>query len=320
MTTDRLRVAVTGATGFVGRATCERLATACDVVAISRQVGAAGTAQVRGLDDAEGLRAAFTGCDAVVHLAARVHVMRERSADPLAEFRRVNVAGTESVYRAADAASVRRLVFLSSVKVNGEGRETPYAESDAPAPLDAYGRSKLDAEQRLAALRREGGGCDVVVLRSPLVYGPGVGGNFRRLLRLAERSLRWPLPLGGITNRRSLVSSANLADAIRCVIMRPEAGGRTLLVSDGHDLSTSELIAALARGMGGRARLVQCPQALLRTLATLAGRRTDAERLLNSLTVDSSVLRTQLGCAPALAVEDALAATARWWRTREARA
>jgi nucleoside-diphosphate-sugar epimerase len=289
------------------------------VVAISRQAGATG-ATLRGLDDAEGLRAAFAGCDAVVHLAARVHVMRERSADPLAEFRRVNVEGTESVYRAAEAAGVRRLVFLSSVKVNGEGRDTPYTESDVPAPLDPYGHSKLEAEQRLAALRREGGGCDVVVLRSPLVYGPGVGGNFRRLLHLAELSLRWPLPLGGITNRRSLVAAGNLADAIRCVLARPEAGGRTLLVSDGHDLSTSDLIAVLARGMGGRARLAPCPQSLLRALAALAGRRAEADRLLSSLTVDSSALRRQLGWTPPLAVEEALAATARWWRSREASA
>ncbi|HEX5818294.1 MAG TPA: NAD-dependent epimerase/dehydratase family protein [Gemmatimonadales bacterium] len=319
MTSARRRVAVTGASGFVGRATCERLASGWDVVAISRRDGA-GTAKVRGLDDPEGLRAAFAGCEAVVHLAARVHVMRERSADPTAEFRQVNVAGTECVYRAAAAAGVRRFVFLSSVKVNGEGRATPYVESDAPAPVDPYGRSKLEAERRLAALRAEGGGCDVVVLRSPLVYGPGVGGNFRRLLHLAELSLRWPLPLGGIPNRRSLVAVGNLADAIGCALALPEAGGRTLLVSDGHDLSTSELIAALARGMGGSAHLAPCPQRLLRTLAALAGRRAEADRLLGSLTVDSSALRTQLGWTPPLTVEDALAATARWWRTREASA
>lgn len=316
MTRIRRRVAVTGATGFVGRATCERLASGWDVVAISRQEGA-GTARVLDLDDVEGLRTAFAGCEAVVHLAARVHVMHERSADPLAEFRRVNVSGTECVYRAAAAAGVHRFVFLSSVKVNGEGRDTPYGESDAPAPRDPYGRSKLEAEQRLAALSAQAGGCDVVVLRSPLVYGPGVGGNFRRLLQLAELSLRWPLPLGGIPNRRSLVAANNLADAIGCVLVRPEASGRTLFVSDGQDVSTSELVEALARGMGGRARLAPCPRTLLRRLAALAGRSAEAERLLGSLTVDSSPLRTQLGWTPPLAVEDALAATARWWRARQ---
>ena len=315
MSGHRGRVAVTGASGFVGRATCRRLAADHEVIPVSRQPGHAG-ARVHGLDDVEGLRAAFAGCDAVVHLAARVHVMRERSGDPLAAFRAVNVDGTEAVYRAADHAGVRRVVFLSSVKVNGEGRDTPYVETDAPAPRDPYGRSKLEAEQRLAALRAAGGRCDVAVLRAPLVYGPGVGGNFRRLLRLAALSVNWPIPLGGIANQRSLVAVENLADAIHRVVQRPEAGGATLLVSDGHDLSTSELITALARGMGGRSRLMHCPRTLLRTLAACTGHRAEADRLLGSLTVDSSALRRRLGWTPPVATGLALAETARWWRAQ----
>ena len=316
MSVERRRVAVTGASGFVGRATCERLAAGHEVVAVSRQQSDARGTRVRGLDDVAGLRAAFTGCDTVIHLAARVHVMRETSDDALGEFRRVNVEGTEAVYRAADHAGVRRLVFLSSVKVHGEGRESPYVESDVPAPADPYGQSKLEAERRLAALRAAGGACDVVVLRAPLVYGPGVGGNFRRLLRLAALSLRWPLPLGGIPNRRSLVAVGNLADAIRRVVERPEADGCTLLVSDGHDLSTSELISALADGMGGHSRLLRCPRTLLRSLAVLAGRGAEADRLLGSLTVDASALRRRLEWTPPLATDAALAETARWWQTR----
>jgi UDP-glucose 4-epimerase len=312
------RVAVTGASGFVGRRTCEALlAAGHEVTAVVRDRAAVAGTLVRhvdGLDDEAALRSAFEGAQAVVHLAARVHVMRETAGDPLAAFRRVNVRGTETVYRAACAVGAARVVLLSSVKVNGEGRRRPYVEADPPAPLDPYGTSKLEAERALLAARRAGGTADVVVLRPPLVYGPGVGGNFRRLLGLAERAMRRPLPLGGIPNRRSLVAVGNLADAIRHVLETPAAGGRTLFVSDGEDVSTSDLIARLARALGGRARLWPCPVRLLRTAASLVGRGAEAERLLGSLTVDATALRTGLGWSPPLSVDAALAETATWWR------
>lgn len=311
------RVAVTGAGGFVGRSVCRALRTQdLEVVAVVRRGANApdGThvAEVPGLD-VDAMRAAFEACDAVVHLAARVHVMRETAADPLAEFRRVNVEGSVAAYRAACAARVRRFVFLSSVKVHGEGRAAPYTEGDLPAPADPYGVSKLEAERQLAAARDAGGTADLVVLRPPLVYGPGVGGNFRRLVRLAELARRWPLPLGGLRNRRSLVAVHNLADAIRFVLESPAAGGRTLLVSDGEDLSTSDLLARLARALGGRARLLPCPAGVLHALAALTGRRAVVDRLLGTLTVDSSALRTGLGWTPPLSVDEALADVARWW-------
>ena len=311
-----MRVAVTGASGFVGRATCGALrAAGHEVTALVRQGTApAGTREVRVADLGESaLSAAFEQAEAVVHLAARVHVMQETEADPLAAFHRVNVAGTCAAARAALTVGARRLVYLSSVKVHGEGRATPYRESDAPSPVDAYGRSKLEAERALAELAAADGGLEVVVLRPPLVYGPGVGGNFRRLLRLAQLAQRWPLPLGGLRNRRSLVSVGNLADAIRFALVTPGAGGRTLLVSDGDDLSTSDLLARLARALGAEARLLDWPTSLLGALAVAAGRRAEAERLLHSLTVDSSALRVGLGWRPPQSVDQAFAETARWW-------
>ncbi len=311
------RVAVTGAAGFVGQSVCRVLrAQGHEVIAVVRREASApaGTSVVGvpGLD-VTALRAAFASCDAVVHLAARVHVMRETAADPLAEFRRVNVDGSAAAYRAACAAGVRRFVFLSTVKVHGEGRATPYSESDLPAPVDPYGVSKLEAERLLASAREAGGTTDLVVLRPPLVYGPGVGGNFRRLVRLAELAQRLPLPLGGLDNRRSLVAVSNLADAIRFVIESSAAGGRTLLVSDGEDLSTSDLLDRLARALGGRARLLPCPTGVLRALAVLTGQRAVVDRLLGTLTVDSSALRTGLGWVPPHSVDATLAEVARWW-------
>jgi nucleoside-diphosphate-sugar epimerase len=317
-----MRIAVTGAAGFVGRRTCELLlARGHDVRAIVRGTAAVphGTerCEVRDLSQ-PGWHAAFDACDAVVHLAARVHVMRESAADPLAAFRAVNVEGSAAAYRAACAAGARRFLFLSSVKVHGEGRAQPYVETDAPAPADPYGVSKLEAERRLTAERAAGGAAEIVILRPPLVYGAGVGGNFRRLLHLADLARRWPLPLGGIRNRRSLVAVQNLADAIGFVLESPVAGGRTLLVSDGDDLSTSALIARLARALGGEARLLPCPQGIVRRVASLAGMQAEVDRLLGTLCVDSSPLRTGLGWTPPQSVDAALDETAEWYREGQA--
>jgi len=268
---------------------------------------------ITGVGDAAGLRAAFEGAAQVVHLAARVHVMREREPDPLGAFRRTNVEGALVAYRAACDAGVGRFVFVSSVKVHGEGRATPYTESDAPAPLDPYGVSKLEAERALAAARAGGAPCEVTVVRPPLVYGPGVGGNFRQLLRLAHVAQRWPLPLGGIDNRRSLVAVGNLADALQLLTRHPAASGRTFLVSDGLDLSTSELLARLAAALGRPARLWRVPGGLLRAAAALAGRAAQADRLLGTLTVDASRLRHELGWRPTETFETGIRKTLRWY-------
>jgi len=312
----KLRVAVTGAGGFVGTALCRRLvADGHTVVAVSRAAAPpAGTlmGRISGLDDAAGLRAAFDGADAVVHLAARVHVMAETAPDPLSEFQRVNVDGTRAVVAAAQAAGVRHLVFVSSIKVNGESRDAPFTEADVPRPMDPYGQSKLDAE---TVVRAAGAALSWTILRPPLVYGPGVAGNFRRLLRLASAARRWPLPLGGIDNLRSLIFVDNLADAITTAVIHPSARNRTFLVSDDHDVGVSELLRHLVVGLGGRPRLFRAPLTLMRQAGRLLGREADLDRVFGTLRVDSSLVQSTLGWRPPVELGEALGITARWWRS-----
>jgi nucleoside-diphosphate-sugar epimerase len=258
-------------------------------------------------------RTALSGVDVVAHLAARVHVMHEGSADPLAAFRRVNVEGTVQLARCAAAAGVRRLVFLSSVKVNGESSARPFTEADAPAPADAYGTSKWEAELALAALARDGA-FEVVTLRPPLVYGPGVRANFLRLMQAVVLGI--PLPLGAIDNRRSLVYLGNLVDAIVACLAHPDVADRTWLVSDGEDLSTPVLVRRLASALAVRPRLLPVPPAMLRVLGALIGKRAAVERLTGSLQVDSTALRHAAGWSPPFTVDQGLADTARWFRAR----
>lgn len=243
----------------------------------------------------------LVGIDVVIHLAARVHVMRENAGDPLAAFRWVNRDGTLSLARQAASAGVRRFVFLSSVKVNGE--EGRFAESDVPRPQDAYGRSKLEAEEALLQLARESG-MEVVIVRPPLVYGPGVKANFRSLMKVVARG--YPLPLGSIENRRSLVSRDNLADFILLCATHPQAANEVFLVSDGHDLSTPELVRRLAYAMDRPARLVRVPVTLLEAGARLLGKGEIMQRLTGSLQVDIGKARRLLGWNPPVSVDDGL--------------
>ncbi len=238
--------------------------------------------------------------------------MREVAEDPRAEFRRVNVEGTRAVLSAARAAGVHHVVFMSSVKANGDNREAPYTESDASRPADPYGRSKLEAEE---VVRTAGAGVAWTIVRPPLVYGPGVAGNFRRLLRLADTARRWPLPLGGIDNQRSMVFVDNLADAVSAILSHEAALGRTYLVSDGHDLSVSEVLRRLVIAMGGRARFYRAPIGAIRGFAALTGRDADVNRVLGTLRVDSSLIQSTLGWRPPVEVDHALATTAQWWRS-----
>jgi UDP-glucose 4-epimerase len=258
------------------------------------------------MDDKTTWRSALGNCDAVVHLAARVHVMQDTAADPLALYWATNTDATLNLARQAAQAGVRRFVFVSSIKVNGEGRDAAYRESDAPAPEDAYAISKWEAEQGLWRIARETG-LEVVVLRPPLVYGPGVKANFRRLLDTVVRG--WPLPLGAIENRRSLLYLGNFVDAIRVCVEHPAAAGQTFLIDDGQPVSTPELVRAVARAMGRPARLLPVPAGMLNFAGALLGKRAAVARLTGSLWLDSSLIRARLGWIPPYSMAAGLAAT-----------
>lgn len=313
------RILITGATGFIGAALCRSLADRGTLV--RRALHSAGPADPRFEDalvgdigGATSWQSALTGVDAIVHLAARTHVMDEHAADPLAEYRRINVDGTRALADAARAAGVRRFVFLSSIKVNGEATfGKPYSEDDAPRPEDAYGVSKLEAEN---ALRETGADLETVVLRPPLVYGAGVKGNFLRLMRAVERGL--PLPLASIRNRRSLVSLNNLVDAILACLEHPAAAGQTYLVADDERIATPELVHAIAAAMKKPARLLPFPASLLRMGAGLFGKSAAAARLTGSLEIDTAKLQRELGWRPRETLAQGLEQAAEWYYQRPA--
>lgn len=303
-------ILLTGATGFVGQALDARLRSeGRRLLGTARRSGQLGTgtpvaaAELRPDQD---WSACLAHTRAVVHLAARVHVMDERAADPLAAFRLANTAGTLNLARQSAAAGVRRFVFVSSIKVNGEqtapGRAFRF--DDAPAPLDPYGVSKREAEEGLRALGATSG-MEIVIVRPPLVYGPGVKANFAALMRAVRRG--WPLPLGDVTaNRRSLVALDNLVDLLVSCINHPAAAGQTFLVSDGEDLSTAELLRRMGQALGRPARLLPVPASLLEAGAALLGRRAMAQRLLGSLQVDIAHTCRTLGWAPPVSVDEGL--------------
>ena len=256
--------------------------------------------------------AALKDVDCVIHLAARAHVMKETELDPMAAYREVNVAGTHRLAEQAAASGVRRLVFLSSIGVNGTFTHgsSSFAPDDIPCPSENYAISKWEAEQALWEVSAKTG-LEVVIIRSPLVYGPGVKGNMLRLLHWVARGV--PLPLGAVNNHRSLIGLDNLVDLlIRCVD-HTAAVGQTFLVSDGKDLSTPELIRTLAHAMNKPARLLPVPMPLLRTAGSLVGKRAEVDRLVGSLRVDSSHTRALLGWTPPVSVEAGLQKTADWY-------
>lgn len=312
------RVLVTGATGFIGTALCRRLAQ--DGFSVRRSVrgvlpeGAGSAASdavvLHDASSSDAIKAAMQGADAVVHLAARVHVMKDPAANPLQEFRRVNCLWTERLIESAAAEGVRRFVYMSSIKVNGERTTAPFTEAAAPHPEDPYGVSKWEAEQIVARVSAQRG-LEAVIVRSPLVYGPGVGGNFLSLLKIIRRGI--PLPLGAVRNKRSLVYRDNLVDALVACVRDPRASGQTYLVSDGEDVSTPELIRRIARAMGVPVRLWPVPVSLLRFLGYLVGRQGAVGRLTDSLQVDASKLRRELGWSPPWSVDRGLDETAAWF-------
>jgi UDP-glucose 4-epimerase len=305
------RILVTGASGFLGRGLFEHLRSGAYDVLGSVRVAAPlerGFILAPALSATSDWREVLAGRDVVVHTAARAHVLKETEQDPLAVFRMVNTEGTLNLARQAAAVGVRRFVFISSIGVHGlftrEGE--CFTEQSPPAPHNDYALSKWEAEQGLLEIAGETG-LEVVIVRPPLIYGPGVKANFLHLLRLVERG--WPLPLGGIRNRRSFLFLGNFVDAIRVCSEHPDAAGQTFLLDDGASVSTPELIRAIARAMGRPARLLPVPAGMLELAGSLLGKRAAVARLTGSLVVDSSAIRSRLGWAAPFSMEAGLVAT-----------
>lgn len=319
-----MRIALTGASGFVGRCLLgELLEAEHQVTAVLRKHadGVDTRARLWVVDDfASSLSwgELLQGQEVVVHCAARVHVMDDTSSDPLVEFRKVNLEGTLNLARQAAAAGVRRFIFISSIKVNGEGTTAnqPYKADDDSAPLDPYGVSKMEAEQGLRALAAKAG-MEVVIIRPVLVYGPGVKANFLSMMHWLHKGV--PLPFGAIHNRRSLVALDNLVDLIVTCIEHPAAANQTFLVSDGEDISTTELLRRMGTALGKPARLLPVPSRLLEAGAALLGKQALSQRLCGSLQVDISKTRELLNWAPPVSVDEALRRTAKHFLEQHAK-
>lgn len=308
-------IVLTGASGFVGRAIMQQLIVGGFAVrAVVRRMGClfpvpVNVYCVQDMSELTSWHDALAGSRVVIHAAARVHVMNDTANDPLVEFRRVNVEGTLNLARQSAAAGVKRFIFISSIKVNGEGAElgNPYKADDAPTPMDPYGISKMEAERGLRALATATG-MEVVIIRPVLVYGPGVKANFMNMMRWLHKGV--PLPFGAIHNQRSLVALDNLVDLIVTCIDHPAAANQTFLVSDGENLSTSELLRRMASALGKPARLLPVPSWLLEAGAKMLGKQALAQRLCGSLQVDISKTRELLNWAPPVSVDEALRKTA----------
>ncbi|WOD18683.1 UDP-glucose 4-epimerase family protein [Paraburkholderia kirstenboschensis] len=309
-------IAVTGANGFVGRAVVRALlASGHQVTAfVRRAVENPDVVRECIMDSVESASwPADVVPDAVIHLAARVHVMRENTGDPLAAFRDANVAGALQVAEAAHCAGTRRLVFVSSIKAVGEADSgRPLREDDPPQPQDPYGISKLEAERALTRFGEETG-LEVVIVRPPLVYGPEVRANFLHLTAAVAKGI--PLPLGTITARRSLVYNENLADALVLCATDARAAGECFHVTDGADMTVAELARALGYHLHTKARLLPVPESWLRVLGKLTRRSPQVERLIGELRVDSSHIHKVLQWQPRYTVDEGLAATAKWYRS-----
>ncbi len=314
---EKMKFLVTGANGFVGKYLCAELLRQGHFVRAAVRsacppIDAAEMAFVGAIDGEINWNSALRGVDVVIHLAARVHVMKDTAADPLAEFLRVNMQGTANLAYQAAAAGVRRLVYVSSVKVNGEytTESQPFTEADEPNPQDAYATSKWRAEQALPRIARESG-LEFVIVRPPLVYGASVKGNLIRLLKAVDRGI--PLPLASVRNKRSLIYLGNLVDALILCAVHPDAAGKTYLVSDGEDISTPDLIRQMALSLGRPARLLPLPTGLLRGLGRLLGKLESVERMVGSLRVDDSLVRKELGWIPPFTLQQGMEETARWY-------
>jgi nucleoside-diphosphate-sugar epimerase len=320
-----MNVLVTGAGGFIGRHVCAQLAqSGCSVRGTGRQptpdgeiAGLSSWARIETLNADTDWSNALEGIDAVIHLAGRAHIMRDSVADPLSEYRRINVTGTEGLARQAARRGVKRFMFMSSIKVNGEytgklpdGSWRYFTEDDAPKPVDAYAMSKWEAEQVLTQVSAQTG-MEFIILRPPLVYGPGVGANFLRMMRMVD--LGWPLPFAQIKNKRSFIYVENLADLVGRCLQSKSTAGRTYLVKD-MDVSTPDLIHAVGRALDRHVRLFGLPPMLLHLGARLLLRPRLMQRLIDSLVVGDTLIRRELSWAPPVSMPEALARTASWFR------
>ena len=313
-------ILVTGANGFVGRGLCRTLSQRGFLVkGAIRQTAIAPAEAVQYVsvgdigpdtDWTEALR----GVDRVIHLAGRAHIRRDRASNPLAEYERTNTWGTMRLAQMAAAAQVKRFIFLSSVKVNGEEtHDQPFGETDRPAPLGAYAVSKWQAEEGLLHLY-QGGSLPVVIIRPPLVYGPGVRANFLQLIRWVDAGL--PLPLGRIKNRRSLVGLRNLLDFMIICLHNPAAAGEIFLVSDGEDLSTPDLMQRIGGFLGRPARLIPVPYRFLAIMARIMGKKDPLDKLCHSLQVNVEKARKVLHWQPPFSVDEELEQTIEWYKVK----
>lgn len=308
------KVLVTGANGFVGTALCVQLSQrGMPYVAGTRTAGSSFHVPVGDINADTDWSRALADCGTIIHLAARVHVMNEKLRDPLAAFRAMNVDATLNLARQAALNGIQRFVFVSSVKVNGEKTTgTPFTAFDEPAPLDPYGQSKMEAETGLRELANSTG-LEVVIVRPPLVYGPGVRANFLKLMQLIDSGI--PLPLGSIDNRRSMVSLDNLVDLLIVCSAHPHAPGQTFMVSDDRDIGISDLLRMLARAMGKRAHLLSFPPGLIARIALLLGKSDLADRLLGSLQVDIAHTKSTLGWQPVTGMPESVNKTVQYYLT-----